>query len=49
MENTPKANIYLVSACTGVDEQEIRDEWSKEEFDKVLSEINKKSVPSKKD
>jgi hypothetical protein len=49
MENTPKANIYLVSACSGIDEQEIRDQWSTEEFDKVLQEINKKSVPSKKD
>lgn len=45
--NTPKANIYLVSACTGLDQDEIR-EWTTEDFDQVLQLINKKAVPEKK-
>lgn len=48
VENTPKANIYLVSACTGIDEEEIRNEWTTDEFNEVLTLVNEKSAPSKK-
>ena len=48
VENTPKANIYLVSACTGIEEEEIRNEWDTNEFNEVLDLINSKSTPSKK-
>ena len=47
LSNAPKANIYLVSACTWVSEEEIR-EWDKDVFEDILEKVNATTIIEKK-
>lgn len=47
LSQTPKANMYLVCACTWLSEEEVN-EWSPEEFQEILDKINKTKKTEKK-